>query len=86
MFQFYSCIGTEAYSSCSRNRIPSDYCLMLYFVDTIMNLGVGVRNISRIQKTKDTAEMKEKLFFFFIYFRRGRLKAAAHPTIYSECS
>lgn len=58
---------------------------MLYFVDTIMNWGVGVSNISRIQKTKATTEMKEKLVFF-IYFRRGRLKAAAHPTMYSEHS
>lgn len=50
-----------------------------------MNLGVGVSNISRSQKTKDTTEMKEKLFFF-IYFRRGRLKAAAHPIMNLECS
>lgn len=41
-----------------KNRIPSNYCFMVYFGDTVMNLGVGVSNISRIQKTKDATEMK----------------------------
>lgn len=42
-------------------------------------------SISRIQKTKETTEMKEKLVFV-IDFRRGRLKAAARPTVCSEHS
>lgn len=60
MFQVHSCIVTGAYTSCLRSRIPSDYCLMLYFINITVNLGVGVSSASRVQKSKDTAEIKEK--------------------------
>lgn len=62
MFQVHSCIVTGAYT-CLRSRIPSDYCLMLYFINITVNLGVGVSSASRVQKSKDTAEIKVDLHF-----------------------
>lgn len=50
-FQYHCCAYIWADSSCLRSS--ETYCLMLYFINTIMNLGVGMSNISRIQKPKD---------------------------------
>lgn len=60
MFQVDFCIVTGADTSCLRSRIPSDYCLVLYFINVIVNLRAGVSSASRVQKTKDTAEIEEK--------------------------